>query len=488
MSHDIYASWASTEITRMINQNSTLIFNTHHNVTAYAGREGRTYWPLADGVISVEVNGSTDFNIALEFKKVNEGLHGILTALGQAHAYLHKGYDASFIVIPEEYSSHNQPGLHLNKILEYCNPNISIGIITYTEPDTSITSPFENKLTFIRKINLNSIHRTTRQTIQNTTTTQWAHLREGISSFSWFFRYLQSSKKLDLNNLTNPDISYLPQEILDAVETIQPGSEPLKYLSQTPYDNFKDYVWRNFWFNYILHEGVVNIWSEKNPNYIVNTTPSKLEKDEGNSFCTYFSNRSDSIKVKLVNKLNNGIITEEDAWIEFAKVVHKNAHSYKEIIDSGLEHLRLLGNDGKPTEVGYKYVDACERNSNIAYAGTPKLIFAKTLLESGQLNALLHYIYKLSDLKFKENSLAFTEQRGIRIVFMQNDYLDWLANELANNLNVMKTSTIRGGTSRKPFQAELSLLRKISAVDNFRIGIGLEINWPLIQSILDTDI
>lgn len=63
-----------------------------------------------------------------------------------------------------------------------------------------------------------------------------------------------------------------------------------------------------------------------------------------------------------------------------------------------------------------------------------------------------------------------------------------MQNELANTLNVMNTATLRGGRARMPFQAEFAILRKFDFVSKFRIGVGLEINWPLIQEFLEYEI
>ncbi len=52
----------------------------------------------------------------------------------------------------------------------------------------------------------------------------------------------------------------------------------------------------------------------------------------------------------------------------------------------------------------------------------------------------------------------------------------------------MSTSTLRGGSARKPFQAELAILRKFEFVKGFRVGAGLVINWPLIQEYLEYDL
>ena len=138
-------------------------------------------------------------------------------------------------------------------------------------------------------------------------------------------------------------------------------------------------------------------------------------------------------------------------------------------------------------QLGYKFVDACERSGDPT-TGTPKLIYGAAILKNGSLNALLHYFYKLSEERLRLDSMAFTINSGGRLVFDRGGYLNWIKNELAINLNVMSTASLRGGNARKAFQAELSILRKFNFVSGFRIGVGLEINWPLIQEFIDFDI
>lgn len=81
--------------------------------------------------------------------------------------------------------------------------------------------------------------------------------------------------------------------------------------------------------------------------------------------------------------------------------------------------------------------------------------------------------------------MAFTSTnaRG-RLVFDKSPYLAFVRNELANTLNVMNTATLNGGASRAPFQGEFAILRKFDFVGSFKVGVGLEINWPLIQEFL----
>ena len=121
MSHDTEAAYASSEVADLIMSNRASFFGSMGNGGAwsvYAGREGGHQWPLADGVILAENPTARDIKIAFEFKRPNEGVHGILTALGQSFAYIEKGYDASVMVIPERYSSHSNPGEYIKRVIE----------------------------------------------------------------------------------------------------------------------------------------------------------------------------------------------------------------------------------------------------------------------------------------------------------------------------------------------------------------------------------
>ena len=106
MSHDLEAAYASSEVADLLTQNQNIFFGGMGNNSPwsiYAMREGSNQWPLADGVLLAENTNHSDIKIAFEYKRPNEGVHGILTALGQSFAYLEKGYNASIMVIPEKY-------------------------------------------------------------------------------------------------------------------------------------------------------------------------------------------------------------------------------------------------------------------------------------------------------------------------------------------------------------------------------------------------
>jgi hypothetical protein len=490
MSHDLYASWATVEISRMIKATPPVMLAAgvnSNNLNVFANRESGRVWPIPDGRISAETTANK-FEVALEMKRTNEGLHGILTAIGQSQAYIHKGYSGSAIVIPKSYDSHSTPGNYVSDVINNTRIDLPIGVFIYDTPDTSSASPFLNKLTCIRQIGL-----TLNQTIQTgnfllsqKSSTQWAHLREGSSESFAFFKYLQNAKHQNATNPTEPTPNF-PAGLISAVNRLNAGANPLHYLSNATGLLFHDVVWRNFWFTQVFTNSVSKIWTKAAHVYSVNNVATELVLADG-SKQFFFSGRTDSIKNKIVDELNAGTITENEAWEKFALNVHNRAHSYREDIDSGLEHLGLIDSDGKPSDAGYKFVDACER-TNDCHSGKPWLILGSSILKEGGLAAFLHYIYKVSEKKFKQQPLAFTTAAtGGRRTFDQGAYLTFLRNELANTLHVMNTATLRGGVQRNAFQGEFAILRKFDFVQRFRVGVGLEINWPLVQEFLEFEI
>lgn len=491
MSHDLYAAWATAELAQMFktNPNDCFALNPTSTYDVFANRESGRHWPIPDGRLSIDVV-SNRFEMALEMKRTNEGLHGVLTAIGQSQAYINpaKGYTASVIVIPDAYSSYDSPGRYIESVLNHVNPDLPIGVYSYDTPDTSLASPFKGKLTCHRAVNMLTTQAvtSTNPLASQRSTNQWAHLREGSSEPDAFYRYLQVAKRLGIGALSEPTIS-LPQELINASKRLAPTADPLKYLSNSSNDIFHDFVWRNFWFDYILTTDVSTMYILSSGTYTVNDIPTRLRHPSGIGMKKFFSGRSNSIKNKLSIELTAGTKTENDAWDDFAKNIRNRAHSYREDIDSGLEHLGFLESDGKPSELGYKFVDACERSGD-STSGTPKLIFGAAILKNGSLNALLHYFYKLSEEKLKRDSMAFTSNTGGRLIFKKKLYLNWIKDELVNNLKVMSIATLRGGSTREPFQAEFAVLRKFDFVSGFRVGVGLEINWPLIQEFIDYDI
>ena len=486
MSHDLYASWATQEITRLLKRSPNRLFaaGVHGNLEVFANRESGRIWPIPDGRITAEEPNNNTFEVAVEMKRINEGVHGILTAIGQSQAYIYKGYSGSAIVVPNNYDSLSNPANYIIRVIDHTRPTLPIGVFSYDDPDMSIATPFLNKITIHRNVNITGQGITgTNFLARERSKTQWAHLREGSSDAHAFFKYLQTSKQLDSTNPQNP-VLHLPADLIAAVQRIS-NTPPINFLSSAPGTNFHDFVWRNFWFKYILTPVVANPWTNNNGQYSANDADSLILLD-ANTYKKFFGGKANSIKNKLVKALNNGTITEIVAWEEFAKNINGRAHSYREDVDSGLEHLSMIASDGKPSDVGYTFVDSCER-TNDCYSGKPWLILGAAILKNGNLISLLHYIYKVSEERFRADPFAFTTQTD-RTTFDQANYLLFLRKKLANDLHVMNTAMARGGQARQAFQGEFAILRKFDFITRFRIGVGLVINWPAIQQYLDYEL
>lgn len=492
MSHDTEAAYASSEVADMIMLNQAAFFGTMGTSGLWsvcAMREGGHQWPLADGVILAENITHRDIKIAFEYKRPNEGVHGILTALGQSFAYLAKGYDASVMVIPDKYSSHSMPGAHIKRVIDATAPDIPISIYTYASPNLSAVRPFQGKLNCVRDISLPSCRRIGSATAASTTasvSTLWAHMREGMSHPDAFFRFCQAVKIVTATGEDLGKIS-IPAKLSDAVKRIDPDADVYKYLSNTSGNTVSDMAWRYVWFHYYFWNDLMPIYQDTSP-FTVNDTPTRIRLDDDGHYQKLFSGRRDSIKSKLVDKLNANPADEDAVWEEYAAKVRKDSHSYREVVDSGLYHIGFLAPGGTLTDLGYKYVDACERIAS-AYAGIPMEILRAAVLQNGQYGAMLHYFYKLSEEKFESDLFAFAarDSRG-NYKFDSGAYLSWLDGEFTNVLHLAKKSTVRAGGTRKPFQAELSFLKKMGFVKEngrsaaYRVGVGLEINWPQVQN------
>ena len=63
-----------------------------------------------------------------------------------------------------------------------------------------------------------------------------------------------------------------------------------------------------------------------------------------------------------------------------------------------------------------------------------------------------------------------------------------IARKCENGYRVSEKTTLRAGGTRRPLQAELAYLNKLGLVNSygnkidFRIGVGLSIDWPKVQN------
>jgi hypothetical protein len=239
MSHDIEASYAATEVVNHLlgtPGNCFQIPPVLGHLSGYAAREGRHTWPHADGVIELAVAagaGSTEYSIAMEFKRPNEGLHGVLTAIGQSHAYLRKGYAGSVMVIPSSYAGFADPGPYAKEVLDLTSKSEAIGVFTYSPPDMSKVSPFAGKLHIHRPLKIDSAPPIVAVLPHARTETQWAHVREGSTDPDAFFKYLQTVKLLGGGGM-EPILPGIPATMRAAIERVRPGADPDKEPVKLP--------------------------------------------------------------------------------------------------------------------------------------------------------------------------------------------------------------------------------------------------------------
>ncbi|MGN2611148.1 hypothetical protein [Aliivibrio fischeri] len=518
MSHDLYASWVTAELAKQVKVDTNILFDGQsvntRDITSFANREPGRQWPIPDGRITLSTANIDNIEVAIELKRSNEGLHGVLTAVGQAQAYLKKGYDISAIVVPDSYSSYESPGSYIADLLDHINADSNIIVVSYSSPDDTAPSPFYGRLTLHRRIsftpNLSVV--SSADFALGRGSQQWAHIREGSSDADVFFKYLQTSKFVSAaNGIVEP--SFICSELLTACQHMQ-EQEPEKYLSNCPNDELHDRVWQKFWFNYVLTPQVQQMVEQDATGQFLAADASTELMIDATTCKKFFAGRSDSIKNKIADFLNSnaanaslklsvnsevrkkiqkleddGIIdttilsTVELSWIAFAINIHQRAHSFREDVDSGLEHIAMLESDGRPSELGYRFIDLCER-TNDSYTGRPFLMLGAAILYQGQLASFLHYLHRISEQKFQVNPLEFsTMSSGSTVVFNKDLYLQEIQEVMVRDLRVINESALRGGRARQPFQAELAILSKLGLIpeqrgNRFRTGVGLVINWP----------
>jgi hypothetical protein len=501
MSHDLHASLAASEIALVARDHSEHFFTrpvAPGSLSCYAVREGRSAWPIPDGVVTLEnAPARKTFNVAIEFKRTNEGLHGTLTALGQAHAYLHKGFAGSVIVIPESYETHDNPGDHIKSIVDTNSASLPIGIVTYQPPDPTQSRPFADRIRFVRPLNLGDSPPSSSGHLGKASSTQWVHIRSGAWSPHMVFSYLKIANELAL--VRDVDVRpKLPRPLIVAAQQIAPTIPPAILLSASPAgsSSFHDRVWRHFWFRCVFHKNNWNIWTSKNGGvYKCNMSPTRILNTDG-SPSVLFCGRNDSIRRKLVEALNAGSICEADAWKEYAAHIggsrlpgatnRGRAHSYREDIDSLIGGLEFIDAQGYPTPLGHRFLTECIR-SDAPSAGTAKMLFGAALLRNGNFGALAHFIYRLSEKRFADDPLAFSalDARG-NLAINRVDYTEWLWKSLSEDMGVLRTTSSRSGGTRGKLLDEVAAMKFFGFVsEGYRVAVGLPLNWSAIQQSLD---
>lgn len=506
--HNAEADFAASEVARMLVADPGLCFDAATRpatLSASASYEPSSAgWPKADGLISVLEGGSTDQRaIALEYKRPQEGIHGLLTAIGQAHGYLHKGYSGAAIVIPARYTSHGAPAEYVRDVLDEISESRSIGVFSYEAPDTTSPTPFAGRIQCVRPLIFASGGVRLRPTNQGPKT-QWVHMREGSTTRDAFFRFLQMAKRLSADPGTARPA--LRQEIVAAVNRLDTGRDPVEYVTNTADSRFLTRVWQHFWLEWLATPDVLTPWRLDGATYVPPGAKTRVRRDDDAGFSQLWEGRVNGLKETIVAMLNSREIDEARGWELFIggiqavgggqnkQGVRDRAHSYREDIDSALAQLQWIEHDGIPTDQGYRYMTICERfggaNSQAAidYMGA-------TLIQTGRYASFLHYIHRLSERKFAEDPFSYTRPGPDgRPVFTEDSYWEYLQDletKLADDLRVLRKVSGRARPRvRTTFQAELTLLRNYGFVSTarHRLGVGVPIDWEQVLQALNVEL
>jgi hypothetical protein len=507
-SHNAEADFAGSELARIFAADPQLCYagiERPPEISVSATNEpSAAAWPRADGVLSVlEARTEVRRSIALEYKRANEGVHGLLTAIGQAHAYVHKGYHGVAIVVPTRYATLAEVGAYVAGVLDEVSTAKAIGVFTYEDPDTTSPTPFAGRLVCHRP--LQTVADTTRRPALGGagTRTQWVHMREGSTTRDAFFRFLQAAKRLSAGEV--PPEPAIPPELKDAIGRLAPERSPVEYLANTADDRFLARVWRTFWFEWVATEEVLTPWVLDDGVYRPPGAFTRIERDDGRAMSQIFEGRASSLKESLSGLLNQGAITEDVGWEMLAsgipvpgkqrkQGVRDRAHSYREDLDSSLMQLNWIEPDGRPTEYGYKYASLCERYGG-ANSPAAREYLGATLLQTGRYEAFLHYIYRLSERTFAADPLAYTRSSADGTpVFDEDSYWEYLSDlerEMTDELKVMRKVSGRDRPRRRTtFQVELTLLRNSGFVSRrrYRLGVGIPIDWERVIEALNVEL
>ena len=506
--HNAEADFAASEVARMLVADPSLCFDVATRpvtLSASASYEPSSAgWPKADGLISVlEGGASVQRAIALEYKRTQEGIHGLLTAIGQAHGYLHKGYSGAAIVIPARYTSHGAPAEYVRDVLDEISESRSIGVFSYEAPDTTSPIPFAGRIRCVRPLIFANGGVRLRATNQGPKT-QWVHMREGSTTRDAFFRFLQVAKRLSADPGAPRPV--LRPEIVAAVGRLAPGRDALEYVTNTADDRFLTRVWQHFWLEWLATPDVLTPWRLDGGTYSPPGAKTRVLRDDNADFSMLWEGRVNGLKETIAAMLNRGEIDEARGWELFIggiqatgggqnkQGVRDRAHSYREDIDSALAQLQWIENDGIPTDQGYRYMTICERyggaNSQAAidYMGA-------TLIQTGRYASFLHYIHRLSERKFAEDPLAYTRTGPDgKPVFTEDSYWEYLQDletKLADELRVLRKVSGRARPRvRTTFQVELTLLRNYGFVSTarHRLGVGIPIDWEQVVQALNVEL
>jgi hypothetical protein len=504
-SHNSEADFAGSELARIFAASPQLCYaapTVPAAVSATASYEpSSSPWPRADGLVFILESGDVQRDIAIEYKRRQEGVHGLLTGIGQAFGYLHKGYNGAAIVVPDSYATLENPGAYVTNVLDRVEGSKAIGVFHYETPDVTSPAPFAGRLHCVRPLELVTTTTATSTGVSRPKT-QWVHMREGSTTRDAFFRFLQTAKQLSIGH--QPQTPSIPIELVEAIARVAPNRDPYSYLANTADDRFLSMVWAAFWFEWIATPAVLTPWLFDG-TYSTPNAFTRIQKDDGAGPSQIFEGRADGLKENIVELLNAGQISEDEGWEMLVAGIRRpdsqnkqgirdRAHSYREDVDSSLSQLQLIDSTGRPTEYGYRYMDICERYGGANSPAAVEYIGA-SLLQTGRYAAFIHYVHRLSERVFSENPLAFTRMNPAgEPVFTEDsyaEYLSYIEGQLADELKVMRKVTGRARPRRRtPFQAELTLLRRYGFVapTRHRLGVGIPVNWERVMDALAIDL
>ncbi len=486
MKHDVEAAFAASELADLYDKNQKNMFKVFKRPGTWimtAGASPDRNWPYPDGMISASNGKKADVQVALEYKRPNEGVHGVLTALGQAFAYISKGYQGTAIVIPNSYPACKDPAKQIMQFINAANTNAPIGVYTYNSSiKRAGTTTFKGNLKEERPLKF-STGKVKSIAGASKDSTIWVHFREGSSEFDDVYKYCLTAKQLDESAAEKLSDYKLPKKLTSAVKRLGIADVHAYLSSSVSSPTPKNRIWRAYWFSYMATTGVLQLYDKKGKTYYVHSENSKVKTWQGNNR-TFFT----QAKKRIVAKLNSGSITEDDAWEEFAKNIKSRAHSYRIDIEAFVYGIGFTSQDGRLSQLGYIYVNSSKGD---AFDDITKRIFAGACLNNGNINVFLQFLHSVTEEKLKNNSLEWAtaklDSKGNVIGYLFDDkkYCSDVEDEF-KNLHIIKKVSKRTGTRRPPLKAELTLLKQIGVTDGkYRVGAGLPIEWSEVQAIND---
>lgn len=299
MKHDVEAAFAASELADIFDKNQKKllkIFKRPGKWILTAGASPDKNWPFPDGMISASNGKKADVQVAIEYKRPNEGVHGVLTALGQAFAYISKGYQGTAIVIPDKYPACNDPAKQIIQFINAANSKAPIGVYTYK---TALIAP--GSVSF--KGNLNEekplvFHSGAVKKLAGSSkdSTIWVHFREGSSEYDDIYKYCYTAKQIDESKPEDFSSFLLPAELDNALRR-KGVTEPYAYLSSSVSTaTVKNRVWRMYWFKYMVHCGVLQIYDKVGTMYQVHDESSKIKTPSGKYRTFFTQNKKDLVK------------------------------------------------------------------------------------------------------------------------------------------------------------------------------------------------